>query len=266
MICKISFRGEKVGNRIKRSNLIWLLLPVFIVLVFIILQIKYSRIGEKKFEIKTTKKKISYSELIKNIKYDKYQFNSLKIAKKKGKIKHYWMELLDKKLFPAWSGTLYSFYGTAKKPYPGILLTNLMIGNKKKIACGYFVAVILKDMGFNISRPNIGQMASGDIINTIVKKKSLRKWYSNISVDTFIKKIKLLGTGIYILGLDRHTGFILYDKTQISFIHASGYFPYCVIKEDVKDAKSIKNSKAKVIGKFSDDPACISRWLNYTRI
>ena len=53
------------------------------------------------------------------------------------------IKLLEKDFFTIWNGTQWDFYGTTQVPQKG------------KIACGYFVTTVLRDMGVKIDRVNV---------------------------------------------------------------------------------------------------------------
>jgi len=74
------------------------------------------------------------------------------------------------------------------------------------------------------------------------------------------------GDGVYIVGLDYHTGFILVSGRQVSLIHASGYPPFCVVKEPLQHSFSIKKSSCFVVGKISADHRLMDRWVKRQRI
>ena len=60
----------------------------------------------------------------------------------------YLLAILSNEIFPNWYGTPWDFNGMTRTPRKG------------KIACGYFVCNILKDIGFTIPRIKWAQSAS----------------------------------------------------------------------------------------------------------
>ena len=61
-------------------------------------------------------------------------------------------------------------------------------------------------------------------------------------------------------------GEILYNDRGLFFIHSSGRFPYCVVKERLFLSRSVRFSKVKIIGKFSDSRRLIRKWLLRQRV
>jgi hypothetical protein len=156
--------------------------------------------------------------------------------------------LISTKVFPYWYGTEWDFNGTTETP------------NKGKIACGYFVTTTLRDMGVPINRVKMAQCASEEMITSLAGKKNVHR-FSNVPAIEFEKKMLKLGTGIYVIGLDNHTGFIHITGKGNFFIHASGWFPFKVVKNDVASSSILNNSKYKVVGKISGDEAFLRKWV-----
>jgi len=146
------------------------------------------------------------------------------------------IHFLRDSLFPCWYGTPWSFYGTTEEP------------GKGAIACGYFVTTVLRDIGFRIQRIKLAQCPSEEMIKVVCTHKSIRR-YSNASISHFTKEAKQMGLGLYIVGLDNHTGFILNDGNEVYFVHSTFVKPACVISEKVIESKILAASKYRVIGK-----------------
>lgn len=155
--------------------------------------------------------------------------------------------LMVNKIFPYWYGTPWNFNGTTQKP------------NEGKIACGYFVTTTIEDMGFPINRIKLAQSASEEMIKSLVSKENITR-FSGISMEDFEKKIIKKGNGLYIIGLDNHTGFVLVSNEGNYFIHSNGYFPQEVMKEKLSDSKIIAKSKYRVVGKISADKKFLNNW------
>lgn len=69
------------------------------------------------------------------------------------------LELVLPEMMRCWMGTPWDFNGTASKPGGG------------KIACGYFVATVLMDAGFQVDRYQLAQQASGNILRSFLEKE-----------------------------------------------------------------------------------------------
>ena len=173
----------------------------------------------------------------------KCDYENQKIACKKiidsswpQKIKQLTNSICDS-LIPCWYGTAWNFYGTSETP------------GKGNIACGYFVTTIIRDAGLPVKRVKMAQCASEEMIRNLCEKTSIKR-YRNKNLNEFVAAIKLMGYGLYIIGLDNHTGFIYNDGKEIYFIHSSYATPKCVIKEIANSSSVLASSKYRVIGKL----------------
>jgi len=139
-------------------------------------------------------------------------------------------------LFVCWYGTEWDFNGITEEP------------GKGKIACGYFVTTILRDMGVSVNRVKHAQCASEEMIIAICAKNSIQR-FSNKKILSFVEKIKSDGIGLYIVGLDFHTGFILNNGEDVYFIHAN-YAGKKVVEQEIAIKSSVlSTSEYKVIGR-----------------
>jgi hypothetical protein len=87
--------------------------------------------------------------------------------------------------------------------------------------------------------------------------------FNGLTLQNFISGITQKGKGIYIVGLDNHTGFIYIDSTnEVRFIHSSGRFPFCVINEKAAESVVLEKSIYKVVGKISDDDVFLKNYFN----
>ncbi|WP_196889870.1 hypothetical protein [Aureivirga sp. CE67] len=183
-------------------------------------------------------------EVVKNQKDElrKSKFNTEEFGNK-------FIDLIDKQIFPYWYGTHWDYNGITETP------------NKGSIACGYFVTTTLRDMGVPIKRVKMAQAASEKMIKTLVSKENIYR-FSYLNINEFERELNKIGDGLYIVGLDNHTGFILSNEKGDFFIHSSGYYPWQVVKEKLSNSKFIIQSKYRVIGKISSDKKFISSWVN----
>ena len=75
--------------------------------------------------------------------------------------------------------------------------------------------------------------------------------------------IKVTGEGLYIVGLDNHVGFIIYDNKTITFCHSSYYPPGKVVNQEALSKGPLTDSQYRVVGKILTD-AMIEKWLKGT--
>jgi hypothetical protein len=152
-------------------------------------------------------------------------------------------------IMPNWLGTNWNFYGTTETPQKG------------SIACGYFVTTVLRDAGMDILRTKLAQCASEKMIRALVQSKYVYR-FNNVPLPGFINAVRKQGNGLYIIGLDCHTGFIHNDGKEIYFIHASYRGLKKVVKEKASESTILAASQYKVIGKLSSDEKVLERWVN----
>lgn len=152
-------------------------------------------------------------------------------------------------IIPGWIGTAWNFNGTSETPKKG------------SIACGYFVTTVLRDAGLNLARVRLAQCASEQMITTLVQSKYIHR-FSYVTMEAFIQSIKEQGYGLYIVGLDNHTGFIYDDGYEIYFIHSTFVGTRNVQKEKAALSWVLQQSKYKVLGKISSDEKVLERWIN----
>lgn len=205
--------------------------------------------------------KASYLQVKKNIIINKARLldqlnNAAGDSEKAGVIdsaKTYLVSAISDSLIPFWFGTPWEFYGATETP------------GKGSIACGYFVSTVLQHAGFKVERVRMAQQASELIIKSLTKEKFIRR-FSNVPIRIFVDKIIEMGEGLYIVGLDIHTGFIFNKKGKVWFIHSSYQPPLCVIKEKALESAILASSAYRVVGKISDDDELVLKWLKGLQI
>lgn len=153
-----------------------------------------------------------------------------------------------KTIIPGWIGTAWDFNGVTETP------------GKGKIACGYFVTTVLRDAGLPITRIKLAQCASEQMITTLVQSKFVQR-FSNLPIDDFINAVKAKGYGLYLVGLDNHTGFIYNDGTAVYFIHSTFVGTRNVQQELAAASWVLAKSRYKVLGKISADEKVLNKWM-----
>lgn len=161
--------------------------------------------------------------------------------------REYLVNTMATRLFPYWYGTKWDFNGMTRIPQKG------------KIACGYFVTNILTDVGFRIPRIKWAQSASEVFIKKLAKNNLKR--FSNQSIDTVENYLINAGNGLYLVGLDAHTGFIYVHEKEVRFIHADYYEPEKgVVSEKLDSHSPINDSSYRIFGKLMSDEMML-QWL-----
>lgn len=156
-------------------------------------------------------------------------------------------------IFPAWYGTAWDFNGTTEVPQQG------------KIACGYFVSTVLRDAGWKLQRARLAQQASENIILSLTTEPYVKR-FRRVAIGDFVDAVKKWGAGIYLVGLDVHTGFIVNTGDEVYFIHSSYMEPYTVVREKALESKILAASNYRVLGNVTADDLFIKKWLLKTEI
>lgn len=142
-----------------------------------------------------------------------------------------------------WYGTKWSYSGTTQIPGEG------------KIACGYFVSTVLRDLGYPIDRIKMAQAASETLIRKTVDKKFIKVRVKKDFGD-FMEEVEEMGDGIYILGLDTHIGFLFVNGNSTRFIHSSNSLLKGVRNQRAFSSGTIRRSKYRVVGQLQ-----VERWI-----
>lgn len=159
------------------------------------------------------------------------------------------IKTLSDSMFICWYGTEWDFNGTTNKPRDGA------------IACGYFVTTLIRDAGFQIPRAGLAQCTSQSMINTLCVKKDV-KIITNNNVAKVKEHLLAEPDGIFLLGLDSHTGFVVKKDSSLRFVHSN----YTMIKdgvmsEDFDKSSVIQNNGYFVIGNFLQGDSTIIKWI-----
>lgn len=197
----------------------------------------------------------SYDEIIDSIQITKrklfIKYPSLTSLNKKSnidEISEFWVSLISNELYDKWKNTPWDYNGTADRPDHGA------------IACGYFVTTILRDMDLKINRSKLAICASSVMMKSLVPHQKIRN-LSYMSYSDFNSELKNSGKGVYIIGLDFHTGFIVNDGTENWFIHSYYVKRRGVIKEAVLDSWALRSSKTRWIISLTNDKEFLYKWM-----
>lgn len=152
--------------------------------------------------------------------------------------------LISKGLVQHWVGTPWDFNGTTRTP------------NQGYIACGYFVTNTLSDLGFEIQRVKLAQVASSEMIKTLCIET---KWLSGFdNFNAYMNKQNK--NAIYIVGLDFHTGFIIKNGDETYFFHSNYIQAEGVILERIEQSKALLNNQAFFIGNLTANKELLKAW------
>ena len=152
-----------------------------------------------------------------------------------------------------WLGTPYDFNGTANAP------------GKGKIACGYFVATVLKDAGINVDRYQLAKQPSENILRSFLPKNACSLTVNQEYTD-FATSLSRAEAGVYVVGLDTHVAFAVVRNGTFRVIHASGSRPWCVVDENASGAGVVRKSKWRLLGNMTANQDFLNDWLTAQRI
>jgi len=146
-------------------------------------------------------------------------------------------------LMPAWEGTTWAFHGMTTTPREG------------EIACGFYVTTLLRDAGFQVERDRLARQASENIIRTVSPKKTMWRRIG-VSAEASVDGAE---DGLYIAGLDQHTGFVVVRAGAARFCDASYVSPAAVTCQPVATSASF-SSNYRVFGSVLADETLV-KWL-----
>lgn len=160
----------------------------------------------------------------------------------------HFLEKVLPEMMRCWLGTQWNFHGTTEVPGQG------------NIACGYFVATVLRDAGFRVDRYKLAQQPSQNILRSFLPRESL-SLRVGVPYETYAAEMRASEPGIRIVGLDSHVAFMVTGPDGFRFIHSSGSKPWCVVDEGEKDAEVLRRSNYRVQGSLTADREVLRRWL-----
>ncbi len=178
-------------------------------------------------------------------------FINARTAQEQNEVLNQACELLEHmmpKMMRCWLGHPWDFNGMATVPGQG------------KIACGYYVSVIMRDTGFKVQRIKLAQQPSQRIIKTFLPKRKDLWITGGMPYDEYVGKIESKYEGINIVGLDKHVAFVVVKDGELRFIHSGG-LQQLVVDEQKLDAYSLKVSNYRVIGNLTRNGDLLQKWI-----
>jgi hypothetical protein len=111
-----------------------------------------------------------------------------------------------------------------------------------------------------VQRVRLAQQASENIILSLTAEPYIKR-FRRVAIGDFVMAVKKWGTGIYVVGLDVHTGFIVNTGGEVYFIHSSYVEPRKVVREKAIESTILAASNYRVVGKVTADDVLIEKWL-----
>jgi hypothetical protein len=164
------------------------------------------------------------------------------------RITDYWVTLISNDLYEQWQNTPWDFNGTTNLPRQGA------------IACGYFVTTMLQDMDVKLNRIRLSTCASSEMMKGLTPQQPIRR-LNHLSYADFNNTIKEYGKGVYVIGLDFHTGFIVNDGNENWFIHSNYIGRKGVTKELVTSSAALQSSRTRWLVSLTGDTSFLQKWL-----
>lgn len=158
------------------------------------------------------------------------------------------LEHMMPKLMRCWLGHPWDFNGTATVPGEG------------KIACGYYVSVIMRDAGFKVERIKLAQQPSQNIIRTFLPNREDLWITGGMPYDEYVENLNARYDGINIVGLDKHVAFVVVQDGEMRFVHSGG-LQKMVVDEAKEDAYSLDVSNYRVIGNLTRNRDLLEKWI-----
>ncbi len=149
-------------------------------------------------------------------------------------------------LIPHWLGTPWTFEGQSQVPGEGT------------IACGYFVSTVLEDAALEVERVKMAQQMSEYIVLTFSEPRHVKRFRGG-DVNAVVDAVEGDDPGVYIVGLDFHTGFLIRQAESVEFCHSNYIGAEGVVCNDPRTDPAFA-SKYHVYGPVLED-AVIDRWL-----
>lgn len=199
-------------------------------------------------------KRAAYSETVRSLEsyrvaqWKEYQEANSSVKKEiLADVKKRLMGELCDEIFPAWYGTEWSSGGASEVPGAG------------SIGGWHFLATCLQDAGFKVDKSNMTRQASEKVITTMTggKKIVLAGKQMKDALDRLFQE----GDGIYIVGLDKHIGFVTVKGVDVRLVHSSYYKPNTIVMcEPAIGENPLNDSRYRVFGKLLDDNMLLA-WM-----
>ncbi len=164
------------------------------------------------------------------------------------KLRVFFIENLINYHMPFWYGTGWSADGRTRKPREGTT------------SASNFVAVVLKDFGFNYNVQKIAQRTPLQIVEAFSQGEQI--FTAKMSTKEVLRHMKSQSDNVYLLGLDNnHYGFIVKAYDELFFIHASYLPPKEVLIERADESAVFDTATVYYMISLSGNEKLMDRWL-----
>lgn len=167
--------------------------------------------------------------------------------------KKYLLYNIEHEIIPFWLNTEWDFNGTTETPREGA------------IACGYFVTTVLRHAGFKMDKYYLARQSSSKLIHTLCQAESIIKIRDN-NFEALLQYFEQQAEGIYIVGLDKHVGFVIKSGGETHFIHSRQPRHIGVVKEKAQESSTLQGSSIYVVGNLLENPCLMHNWLSQSEV
>ena len=193
--------------------------------------------------------KRTYDELKSDIAMKRREFSKTGLSSATtSQVRNFWVKSISIDLYDKWHGTPWDFNGSTTIP------------GKGSIACGYFVTTILRDMDCDINRIKLAVCPSLQMMKSLSPHPIINN-LSYLDLKSFNDYFKKHGKGVYIIGLDFHTGIIVNDGLETWFLHSNFIRRQGVIKEPILNSSALQSSKTKWVTSLTNNDEFLQKWL-----
>ena len=146
------------------------------------------------------------------------------------------VDTIADELFPRWLGTPWGLgkNSTATRPHEAAMT----------VGCSYFVTSVLQNAGLALdNRYRFAQAPALHIQGSLAPGRGSIHRFLSIAPAKLERRIRALGEGLYLIGLNNHIGFVLVRAGLVRFVHASYTGDQQVSDEPLVAAEAIANSQ-----------------------
>jgi hypothetical protein len=160
-------------------------------------------------------------------------------------------------ILPAWMGMPWGLgpNSTAIRPHqPG-----------KVVGCSYFVTGVLMNAGLRLSsRARFAQAPSVLMQQALTPDPKRLHRFPGMPTARLANRLLALGNGVYIVGLNIHTGFLVIRDGRVRVVHAS-YTPPTQVVDEALDASlviALSKRRGYVVTPLFKDDRLVDFWLS----
>jgi hypothetical protein len=163
---------------------------------------------------------------------------------------NYIFDQLLNKIIPFWYKTSWCLSGYSNIPREGT------------VGCSYFVSNTLVACGFKLNRYRLAQTDPIAGSRSLTFSDSLIQFKQTGSLAVLANEIlKKHGDGLYIIGLDTHTGYLLIHQSKLYFIHSAYYYPNAVCLEYFEKSIGILGSTNYYLTPITSNKKLLEKWI-----